>query len=182
MARRPMALLLQLVSTASLAVQPGLSVPRQRLAWQQRWRTILASAMELQRDCGRGQEHLSARLQEGDACVYQIGSWMVDWVMVGPGDTPRLLLARVDCLQINWTTDCEHGRILATPVSALDGNVLRIDEDVEYAGIEFGPEQLVARVPVEWASEYEGTLLAPLPATLAASLPEEDELVVETGS
>ena len=73
-------------------------------------------------------------------------------------------------------------QILATPVSALDGSVLRIDEDVEYAGIEFGPEQLVARVPVEWASEYEGTLLAPLPATLAASLPEEDELVVETGS
>ena len=141
---------------------------------------ISASAIDLQSDCGRGQEHLSARLEDGDVCVYQVGTWMVDWISVGPGDPPRLLLARVDCLQINWTTDCEHGRILATPVSTRDGDALRIDEDVEYAGIEFGPEQLIARVPVAWADEYAGTLLAPLPDMLAASLPEEEDLVVET--
>ena len=60
-------------------------------------------------------------------------------------------------------------------------HALRIDEDVEFAGIEFGPEQLIARVPVEWADEYAGTLLAPLPDMLAASLPEEEDLEVETG-
>lgn len=155
------------------------SVPLHSLGWHSRHSPI-SSVIDLQSDCGRGQEHLSARLVEGDVCVYQVGTWLVDWVSVGPGEPPRLLLARVDCLQINWTTDCEHGRILATAVSARDGNALHIDEDVEYAGIEFGPEQLIARVPVAWTDEYTGTLLAPLPDMLAASLPEEEELVVET--
>ncbi|GMI16200.1 hypothetical protein TrLO_g12943 [Triparma laevis f. longispina] len=139
-----------------------------------------ASVVDLQSDCGRGQEHLSARLEEGDVCVYQVGTWMVDSVSVGPGEPPRLLLARVDCLQINWTTDCEHGRILATPVSTRQGDALHIDKDVEYAGVEFGPEQLIARLPVAWADEYAGTLLAPLPEMLPASLLEKEELIVET--
>ncbi|GMH75668.1 hypothetical protein TL16_g06834 [Triparma laevis f. inornata] len=139
-----------------------------------------ASVVDLQSDCGRGQEHLSARLEEGDVCVYQVGTWMVDSVSVGPGEPPRLLLARVDCLQINWTTDCEHGRILATPVSTRQGDALHIDKDVEYAGVEFGPDQLIARLPVAWADEYAGTLLAPLPEMLPASLLEKEELIVET--
>ena len=45
---------------------------------------------------------------------------------------------------------------------------------------QFGPEQLIARVPVAWADEYAGTLLAPLPDMLAASLPEEEDLEVQT--
>ena len=113
-------------------------------------------------------------------CVYQTGSWMVDWVVVGPGDPPRLLLARVDCLQINWTTDCEHGRIIGTAITSHNGNDLNVDEAVEYAGIEFGPEQLVARVPAAWANDFQGTLLAPLPAVLPASLPDSIILPVET--
>ena len=165
-------MMLRLLLTSSSTLP---SAPLHNRGWH-----ISASAVDLQRDCGRGQEHLSARLEEGDICVYQVGTWMVDNVPVGPGDPPRLLLARVDCLQINWTTDCEHGRILATAVSTREGDALRIDEDVEFAGIEFGPEQLIARVPVAWADEYAGTLLAPLPDMLAASLPEEEDLEVET--
>ena len=121
-------MMLRLLLTSSSTLP---SAPLHNRGWH-----ISASAVDLQRDCGRGQEHLSARLEEGDVCVYQVGTWMVDNVPVGPGDPPRLLLARVDCLQINWTTDCEHGRILATAVSRRDGDALRIDEDVEFAGIE----------------------------------------------
>mmetsp|Transcript_51626 Transcript_51626/g.85626 ORF Transcript_51626/g.85626 Transcript_51626/m.85626 type:complete len:177 (+) Transcript_51626:2-532(+) len=136
--------------------------------------------IELQKDCGRGQEHLSARLVEGDVCVYQMGTWMVDWTPVGPGSPPRLLLARVDCLQINWTTDCEHGRVIGTAINSLDGDTLHIDESEEFAGIEFGPEQLVARVPAEWTGDHLGTLLAPLPCKLPAMLTEPEMLQVET--
>ena len=135
-------------------------------------RAAVASCLELQRECGRGQEHLSARVQEGDVCVYQVGTWMVDWVPVGPGDPARLLVARADVVQINFTTDCEHGRIIGTPVGALDGLELHIDEDEEPGGIQFGPEQLVARVPATWESDSLGRLSTELPSTLAASLPE----------
>ena len=144
---------------------------------------LICAALELQRDCGRGQDHLSARLLEGDVAVYQTGTWMVDWVAVGPGAPPRLLLARVDCLQINWTIDCEHGRIIGTAISSLEGNQLRVAEEEEYAGVEFGPEQLVARIPADWADDQSGTLLAPLPAMLPASLPgEPQQLAWETTS
>ena len=136
------------------------------------------ASIELQQDCGRGQEHLSARLTEGDVCVYQVGTWMVDNVLVGSGDPARFLLARVDVLQINWTTDCEHGRIIGTACQ-LDGEAgVHIDEDTEYAGIEFGPEQLVARGPAEWIDEYSAELLSPLPSTLPAHLPEPEMLPV----
>jgi len=82
---------------------------------------------------------------------------------------------------VNWTTDCEHGRIIATAISSRDGNALRIDESEEHGGVEFGPEQLVARAPCEWADDLEGHLLACLPERLAASLLEATQLVIETG-
>ena len=139
------------------------------------------NAIELQRDCGRGLEHLSARLVEGDVCVYQVGTWMVDWSPVGSGTPARLLLVRVDCLQLNWTMLNEHGRILATAINGWQGDEVRIDEGEEYAGVEFGPEQLVARVPAAWDDDFVGRLLADLPAELPASLVEETRLPVETG-
>ncbi|KAL3924423.1 MAG: hypothetical protein SGPRY_003921 [Prymnesium sp.] len=76
------------------------------------------------------------RLEVGDICVYQVGSWMVDWVTVGPGLPPRLLLARVDVLQINWTTDCEHGRVIGTPINSVFGDELHIEKGDAFGGIE----------------------------------------------
>ena len=106
---------------------------------------------------------------------------MVDWVVVGPGTPPRLLVARVDCLQINWTNDCEHGRVIATAINSLDGDAVGIDENEVFSGIEFGPEQLVARIPAQWDDVgLAGQLLSPLPSTLLASLPEPESLPVET--
>ena len=141
-------------------------------------------AVELQKDCGRGLEHLSARLQEGtDLMVYQIGTWHVDHTEVGSGAPPRLLLARVDILQLNFAGDHEHGRIIGTAISAVDGSALTVNEDEEYGGVECGPEQLIARIPAQWESDYCGELLAQIPATLPASLAGDDGtlLPVELG-
>ena len=38
---------------------------------------------------GRGLDHLSAALEEGDLVLYQVGSWTVDGVTVGDGDEPE---------------------------------------------------------------------------------------------
>ena len=40
---------------------------------------------------------------------------------------------------MNWTTDCEHGRIIATAISSRDGNALRIDESEEHGGVKARP-------------------------------------------
>ena len=142
-----------------------------------------ASAVELQSDCGRGVAHLSFRLEEGDVCVYQVGTWHVDWSEVGSGAPPRLLLVRVDCLQLNWTHDHEHGLITATAINKIDGSEVRVDEDEPYGAVAFAPEQLIARVPATWEDDFVGTLLAPLPSRLPASLAVEEEVLlpVQTG-
>ena len=115
--------------------------------------------------------------------MYQVGTWQVDWSPAGPGNPPRLLLVRVDCLQLNWTHDHEHGLITATAISEVDGTAVRIDEDEPYGAVAFAPEQLVARVPAEWDGDHVGVLLAPLPSALPASLAVEEEqlLPVHTG-
>ena len=47
---------------------------------------------------------------------------------------PRLLLVRVDCLQLNWTNDHEHGRVIATAINSLvDGEKVHVNEDEPYA-------------------------------------------------
>ena len=146
-----------------------------------------SGSVELQRDCGRGLAHLSARLKEGDLCVYQVGTWHVDYTPVGSGNPPRLLLARVDVLQLNFAGDHEHGRILGTAISSIEGSALHVREDEPFGAVEFGPEQLIARLPARWASDFEGSLLDArdtLPATLPASLADEEDgklLPVELG-
>ena len=60
---------------------------------------------------GRGLDHLSAALEEGDLVLYQVGSWTVDGVVVGDGDEPALAYAVVDTLQLVFTHNCEHGWI-----------------------------------------------------------------------
>ena len=146
-----------------------------------------SGSVELQRDCGRGLAHLSARLKEGDLCVYQVGTWHVDYIPVGSGNPPRLLLARVDVLQLNFAGDHEHGRILGTAISSIEGSALHVREDEPFGAVEFGPEQLIARLPARWASDFEGSLLDArdtLPATLPASLADEEDgklLPVELG-
>lgn len=109
---------------------------------------IASSPLVLQRDLGRGNYHLSAALDDGDVILYQDGTWMVDNVEVGDGSPARARWARVDCVQINWTTSGEHGWIRATALdSSSDDGILILQEEDE---VEVGPEQLLARVAVEW--------------------------------
>ena len=93
---------------------------------------------------GRGQAHLSTRLEEGDWVLYQTGTWMVDSVLVGPGDPPRLKCAMVDCVQVKCTQTCEHGVVHAFDAEVVDGAIVCHEGAEE---IDFGPEQLVARIP-----------------------------------
>ena len=101
--------------------------------------------MELQATTGgRGLYHLVAQLEDGDFVMYQEGSWCVDSVVVGPGDPPRLRAAMVDCVQVKCTQTCEHGVVHAFDAEVVDGAIVCHEGAEE---IDFGPEQLVARIP-----------------------------------
>ena len=107
----------------------------------------------------RGEQHLSAVLEEGNVVVYQTGSWFVDGVPVG-NESPSWEWCQVDTVQVVWTHNCEHGVIrgirLQTTKTKKD-IIIRPVEPLDF--VEFGPEQLVARVPVEWKNNDEGKLL-----------------------
>ena len=93
---------------------------------------------------GRGLDHLSAALEEGDLVLYQTGQWRVDGVTVGDGDEPELAYAVVDTLQLVFTHNCEHGWIYGSALECdADGSLRPPDGD---AFVQFGPEQLLARL------------------------------------
>lgn len=111
---------------------------------------------------GRGDFHLSAALNEGDVVVYQTGSWLVDGVQVGDGTPPTFLYARIETIQVVWTHNCEHGVLRGIEVNLIqeggndDGTstgTFKFVESNPLVEIEFGPEQLLARVPVSWDEE-----------------------------
>ena len=93
---------------------------------------------------GRGVDHLSAQLAEGDLVLYQVGSWTVDGVAIGDGE-PELAYAVVDTLQLVFTHNCEHGWIYGSALERddSDGSLRPPDGD---AFVQFGPEQLLARL------------------------------------
>mmetsp|Transcript_19356 Transcript_19356/g.29142 ORF Transcript_19356/g.29142 Transcript_19356/m.29142 type:complete len:168 (+) Transcript_19356:45-548(+) len=110
---------------------------------------LFASMIEYQENCGRGDKHLSAYLEDGDLVVYQAGSWLVDGVEVGDGTDPYVVYARIDSIQLVWTHNCEHG--------VLRGFQIEMDESGRDAKLvdpltelQFGPEQLIAKIPVHW--------------------------------
>jgi len=146
---------------------------------------------------GRGEQHLSAIINEEDVVVYQTGSWKVDGVTVGDEDEdspPMMKYCKVDTLQIIWTHNCEHGFIRGISIEIVSGkddgnsndnsggtseggedsnNSCSIvscrntpNDDLNF--VEFGPEQLIARLPVEWLDKdrERGYLALPLPKEL----------------
>ena len=133
----------------------------------------LSNLMELQRDHGRGEDHLSAFCNEGDVIVYQDGAWLVDGVVVGnpnsnnnqqqdEEDTPSFHYCLLENVQIVWTHNCEHGVLRGIELEPrLDNDptsrmtlTLPDKENMNQAFVEFGPEQLVARLhSVEWNSD-----------------------------
>lgn len=112
---------------------------------------------------GRGEMHLSALLEEKDVVVIQSGSWYVDGVQVGDGPI-QYEYCTVESLQIVWTHNCEHGVIRGysvLPGEEDDKDVLHLHVDPTWDPIEFGPEQLVARLPVDWVNETTCKLRVP---------------------
>lgn len=134
----------------------------------------LHSSLDLQSDTtrfGRGENHLSAFLEEGDVVSYQTGSWLVDGVLVGDGSPPRIEYCCMDTIQVVWTHNCEHGvlrghALTKTMIHTTNHHQSHDDLKQEdrpinpqqpFVGlvreddmVEFGPEQLVARLPGKW--------------------------------
>ena len=94
---------------------------------------------------GRGQMHLSADLEEGNVVAYQTGTWLVDGVTVGDVTPAAISFCCIDTIQVVWTHNCEHGVLRGLELVVDDARMLVATGQV----VEFGPEQLVARIPVE---------------------------------
>lgn len=102
--------------------------------------------IDWQRD-GRGEAHLSALIETGDVLVYQVGTWLVDAVPVGDGTPARYRLARADNVQVIWTHNCEHGVLRGHELREIETAFeTRLDAEGWPVDVEFGPEQLVARL------------------------------------
>ena len=114
---------------------------------------------------GRGEMHLSAVLNEKDVAVYQTGTWEVDGVEVGDGNPASLEYCVIETLQVVWTHNCEHGVIRGIAVTIdPESREVELTPDLEF--VDFGPEQLVARLPVEWIDDDRAKLLVDLPNEL----------------
>jgi hypothetical protein len=118
--------------------------------------------IEYQSDCGRGEQHLSASLVEGNMVVFQEGTWLVDGVEVGDGTEPSFRYALIETMQLVWTHNCEHGVLRGLEVDIVsDDSRAKLVEPM--AELEFGPEQLVAHIPVDWdENSSSGRLLIPV--------------------
>lgn len=109
---------------------------------------------------GRGEMHLSAALEDDDVVVYQTGSWTVDGVEVGDGSPATWRYARVENIQIVWTHNCEHGVIRGVALHPIFSQDRPPRFNIAEEQVEFGPEQLVARIPTEWNGGFhEGSSL-----------------------
>ncbi len=115
---------------------------------------------------GRGEMHLSAMLEEKDIVVYQTGTWEVDGAEVGDGTPSKFEYCAVETMQIVWTHNCEHGFVsgLAVTIDEMTGDVSVKNDPLEF--VDFGPEQLVARLPVEWMNDEDAKLLVEFPKQL----------------
>jgi hypothetical protein len=135
---------------------------------------------------GRGERHLSALLEEGDVVVYQTGTWQVDGVDVGDGSPPVLELARIETIQLVWTHNCEHGVLRGVQVEVEqlqlqfqvllgeedDNNHVFFQESEPLYPVEFGPEQLLARLPVTWDdATNQGRSVVPLDMNMIMNMP-----------
>lgn len=133
--------------------------------------SALEKPIEYQSDSstyGRGDMHLSAVLDEGDVVVYKTGTWEVDGVEVGNGNPTAYEFCLVETMQIVWTHNCEHGYIRGMEVKiGSDNNKLEVVSPLNF--VDFGPEQLVARLPLNWINDSEAELLATLPEIMTNS-------------
>ena len=118
---------------------------------------------------------MTAGLHEGDVVVYQTGTWYVDGVAVGNGSPPAWHYLLVDTLQIVWSHNCEHGVVRGFGLTVVGDDDNDADDDDDNNNdstttllrvsdyndmIDFGPEQLVARIAVEALDDDDTTFRA----------------------
>jgi len=103
---------------------------------------------------GRGVDHISADLKEGDVIAYQAGTWYIDGLSeVGDGSPSYVRYMVVDTIQLVWTHDCEHGVINGYDLLVEDAS--NEDQIVEMKSkfiptdenFQVGPEQILAKIP-----------------------------------
>ena len=114
---------------------------------------------------GRGVDHISVDLREGDVIAYQAGTWYIDGLSeVGDGSPSYVRYMVVDTIQLVWTHDCEHGVVNGYDLLVEDAS--NEDQIVEMKSkfistdeyLQIGPEQLLAKIPThqihdnEWMS------------------------------
>ena len=141
-----------LTRTATL-VQPSepIRLPYLNLDLSLSSKQSVSEAIELQSDSnmyGRGEYHLSASLDVDDVVVVQVGSWLVDGVLVGDDSIhSSLIYVKIDTIQVVWTHNCEHGVLRGTELHVEDDGSTLVPTDI----VEFGPEQLIGRLnKVKW--------------------------------
>ena len=110
---------------------------------------------------GRGYDHPSAFLEEGDLVTYVTGTWKVDGVDVGKVDAKQKInAALITCTQLVFTHNCEHGYLygLALDLKEIDdgGGRILVERDSAHVDIQFGPEQLVSKIDATICTESEG--------------------------
>jgi len=102
---------------------------------------------------GRGVDHISADLREGDVIAYQAGTWYIDGLSeVGDGSPSYVRYMVVDTIQLVWTHDCEHGVVNGYDLLVEDAsNEDQIVEKSKFIAtdeyLQIGPEQVLARIP-----------------------------------
>jgi hypothetical protein len=101
--------------------------------------------------------HLSAviHVEGDDVVVYQTGTWTVDCVEVGDGSPSCYRYARVENVQLVWTDNCEHSVIRGVALDAIFSQDESPRFNVAEEQVEFGPEQLIARIPIEWNDGFD---------------------------
>ena len=79
---------------------------------------------------GRGEQHISAILNEGDTIIYRTGSWYIDGVLVGDSDedTTEYKICRLNTMQVVWTHNCEHGVIHGLAINMINNDEEKYEE------------------------------------------------------
>ena len=112
--------------------------------------TLLLSRDVVFKTTGRGPYHLTYLLEPGDVVIYQVGKWNVEGYAVGDEEKPRLAVVRCEVVQINWTHNMEHSRLLCTPITSKtsEGDIAVVVDEDRFAQMEVGPEQVRAQIGV----------------------------------
>lgn len=143
----------------------------------------VAIARQSDEKYGRGINHISADINEGEIIAYQTGTWYVDgnavgeWILesmcnscdashslldvTGDGSDPEIRYMLVDTIQIVWTHNCEHGVINGFDATIANSKDEGVDGGLREGSVlgigndyvQCGPEQVLAKIPAQTGAE-----------------------------